>query len=66
MAWMLLHPETQDCTQLFQVHFIIKSFDQTGLLNLGDLPRGVKLVTCRLGLVLRVGDLTGFCNILGT
>ena len=33
MAWMLLHPETQDCTQLFQVHFIIKSFDQTGLVQ---------------------------------
>ena len=29
-----------------------------GLLNLGDLPRGVKLVTCRRGSVLRVGDLT--------
>ena len=28
-----------------------------GLLNLGDLSRGVKLVTCRRGSVLRVGNL---------
>ena len=40
--------------------------NQKGLLNLGDLPRGVKSVTCRRGSVLRVGDLTGSCNILGT
>ena len=38
------------------------AFTKLGLLNLGDLPRGVKLVTCRRGSVLRVGDLTALVD----